>query len=60
MIDTALNDKYTREMQALVDKGKVDIEVHHMEADSLLTELLTDLGYYEVVAAYDQIEKGYT
>ena len=34
-----------------------DTEHAHVEADRVLMELLNDLGYDDVVAAYDAIDK---
>ena len=36
-----------------------DAETNHLVADMILTELLKDLGYIEIVAAYDEIDKWY-
>jgi len=36
-----------------------DIERDHIEADSVLCDLLTSLGYEDVVEKYDAIEKYY-
>lgn len=50
-----LNDKYVK----LLKKIHGDTEVNHIEADDLLCNLLVDLGYQEVVDAYDKIDKWY-
>lgn len=36
-----------------------DIEKTHSEADKILCELLTDLGYADVVAEWEKVEKWY-
>jgi len=36
-----------------------DTEIAHHEADSVLCDLLTELGYAEVVAAYHNVDKWY-
>lgn len=36
-----------------------DIEVAHFEADDVLCDLLTAIGYGEVVAEYSKIRKWY-
>ena len=36
-----------------------DTEVAHIQADAILTELLTDLGLEEVVDVYETISKWY-
>ena len=36
-----------------------DCETHHMDADAILLDLLTSLGYHEIVDAYCDISKWY-
>jgi hypothetical protein len=36
-----------------------DIEMNHREADKILCNLLIDLGYQDVVDAFDKINKHY-
>lgn len=36
-----------------------DIEFNHGMADSLLVDLLKELGYEEVVSVYKKVDKGY-
>jgi hypothetical protein len=36
-----------------------DLELAHIEADTLLCDLLEQLGYRKTVEAYDSIEKWY-
>lgn len=40
-------------------QARHDIEEAHIEADSVLTELLTDLGYGEVVDEWHKVDKWY-
>ena len=40
-------------------QGVADIESAHQQADDILTDFLTDLGYANVVAEYQEIEKWY-
>lgn len=45
------------ELKALLDCG--DVERAHGEADGVLCELLTALGFSDVVAAWNDVEKWY-
>ena len=36
-----------------------DIEIAHIHADGVLTDLLTALGYQDVVAEWEKIDKWY-
>ena len=40
-------------------KNNDDPEVGHMKADGVLCALLVDLGYDDVVGAYEEIRKWY-
>ena len=40
-------------------QANMDLEVAHREADKLLCDLLMDLGYTDVVEAWDKVEKWY-
>ena len=40
-----------------VYQGDTDIEIAHSAADRVLTDLLTTLGYADVVAEYEKIDK---
>lgn len=40
-------------------RSRQDIEAAHIEADGVLTELLTDLGYEDVVEEWLKIDKWY-
>lgn len=56
------NSEMTREaaierLKQLLVSG--DVEASHSEADRILCELLTSLGYGDVVAAWDDVEKWY-
>ena len=51
-----LEEKYVEEM---CKWEGVDRELGHVKADALLCEFLTDLGYTELVDAYNKISKWY-
>jgi hypothetical protein len=40
--------------------GSTDVEAAHGEADQVICDLLTALGYGDVVVAYDDVEKWYS
>lgn len=40
-------------------QNKKDLEEAHLEADEILTDILTRLGHTEIVEAYEQIGKWY-
>ena len=40
-------------------QNETDIEMAHVEADDVLTDLLTSLGYQDVVDAYEEVPKWY-
>lgn len=44
-------------LKALLGSG--DVEIAHGVADQVLCDLLTSLGYGDVVAAWDDVEKWY-
>lgn len=49
--------KYVEQLKKLSESD--DPEKAHFEADHILLDLLTDLGYYEVVKAWVDIKKWY-
>lgn len=51
------SDYYVRELQSLQNDS--DTEKVHAVADGILCELLRDLGYGEVVDAYEQLDMWY-
>ena len=58
------HEKYTDRLQSIIDQQSSfhsfdDVEEHHFDADDLLCELLTELGYGDVVEVYNKIEKWY-
>lgn len=59
-MDKNLNDSYVREIREIGLKYADDEEVAHLLADSCLCDLLTALGYTEVVEAFDNIDKWYS
>ncbi len=52
-----LTEKY---LQFLEGAGKLDIESGHVAADSLLCDLLDELGYSEITEEYNKYEKWYS
>lgn len=52
-----LNDKYLTQMRWLEEED--DTEHAHVEADGILCELLEELGYVELVAAFRALYKWY-
>jgi hypothetical protein len=50
-------DEAIKRLKAL--RGSGDIEAAHSEADGILCELLTALGYSDVVYEWMQVEKWY-
>lgn len=52
-----LNDKYLVQMNEL--KYNDDTEQAHCTADDILCNLLEDLGYTELVDAFNDLEKWY-
>jgi hypothetical protein len=52
-----LNEKYLKEMKQYIN---YDTEIGHSKADSLLCELLEELGYVELVEIYRNVDKWYS
>lgn len=50
-------EKYIRLLNQYCFSG--DVELDHGVADSLLVDLLKELGYEEVVSVYDKVDKWY-
>jgi hypothetical protein len=48
-----------RELNELAATGEGDIEAAHGNADGILCELLTELGYADVVEAWNKVPKWY-
>jgi len=57
MIRQKLSDDTVKELRAQVSND--DTESAHSHADSILCDLLEKLGYTEVVAEYDKVDKWY-
>ena len=57
MSDMKLIEEYVEKMEKCEDTE--DTEISHMNADDLLCELLTKLGYHEVVFKFEEVRKGY-
>jgi len=52
-----IRNKYIAELKVIQSNG--DTEVVHDEADSVLCNLLIDLGYQDVVDEWEKIDKWY-
>ena len=52
MVDT---EKYIARIKAI--QKNHDTEEAHLDADQVLCELLTELGYKELVEEYDNVDK---
>lgn len=50
--------EFAEKMQIIADAHR-GIEEQHMEADDLMDDLLTDLGYGQGMAIYRTLEKWY-
>ena len=50
-------ERYVRKLSECMLSN--DTEANHSNADTLLTDLLIELGYDDVVDAYEMIEKWY-
>jgi hypothetical protein len=52
-----LKEKYLQKMKDVAKNH--DAEVAHCDADDLLCELLKDLGYEEIIEAFESVDKWY-
>lgn len=52
-----LNKKYLTQMNKCINNE--DTEYAHIIADDILCDLLKDLGYTELIAVYEKINKWY-
>lgn len=53
-------EPFAEELEALRELADdKDTEVAHIMADSILCRILLDLGYNEIVEAYDAVDKWY-
>ena len=53
-------EPFAEELEALRKLANdTDIEVAHIKADDILCRILLDLGYDEIVEAYDAVDKWY-
>ena len=48
-----------REFRRAMAREEGDPETQHMEADGFLCKVLTDLGYAELVAEFEELGKWY-
>ena len=53
-VDTS---KYAERLREAAKNG--DVESAHIEADSVLCDLLEELGHADIVALFDKVEKWY-
>lgn len=55
------SQKYITELETIHDKWCKDLdnEIAHLRADDILCKLLRELGYGDVVSAFEKIEKWY-
>lgn len=59
-IDGSIIDRYKVYMERLKEIQKnTDIEIAHSDADDVLCDLLTELGYGDIVNEYKKIERWY-
>lgn len=55
-----MKKKYKKYLQELIElQNETDVEIAHVKADDVLTNLLRDLGYEEIVEAYNKINMWY-
>jgi len=54
-----LAESYEKLMLEIEDRSHGDPEAAHCQADALLCDLLTGLGYEQLVAIYHKVEKWY-
>lgn len=54
------NADYVTRMQEISEESKQDPESAHVKADDLLCEILTDLGYGDVVNIFNNMERWYS
>jgi hypothetical protein len=55
-----MNKVYAQKLKVINKKYHDDEEVVHREADAILCELLTKIGFTDVVEEYDNIKKYYS
>ena len=58
-MDENLKQKYAEKIESIERWNKLDKETAHLEADRLLCALLRELGYGDVVLAWECIPKWY-
>ena len=57
-IDSSLHEEYSHRMSALInDTG--DVEANHSNADKILCDLLSNLGYTDIVYDFKRLRKWY-
>lgn len=49
--------QYEKDMAEWIDGG--DIEICHSEADRILAEFVTELGYKKLIDLYNKVDKWY-
>lgn len=46
-------------MKEQIEESEIDTEAGHAEADGILTDLLRELGFAELVELYEKVQKWY-
>lgn len=54
-----MNEKVIKKLEKINKEYGKDAETAHSEADRVLCDFLMELGYADVVAAYEKIQKYY-
>lgn len=52
-------DEAKAKLQDILDNNGGDIEVAHLKADDIITDLLRSLGYEDIVALWSKVPKWY-
>lgn len=58
-MDSKLQEKYLKQLEEIQAKHNGESEPTHFEADALLCDLLTELGFDKLVEKYNKIHKWY-
>lgn len=56
-MDKELNEKYLKRM---IECNNYEAEYGHIDADNILCELLTELGYKDIVEVFEKLDKWYS
>jgi len=61
MKTTKMQERIIRYKRLLVEQVDIpNTELAHLKADNIISDLLRELGYGEVVDIYDEVDKWYT